>query len=369
MLSPNQIKMQNFTTAGRGAYRASEVDSFLQKVYFSYTELISENSNLKKKFASLSTIIEEYNAGKNAIATALVKAQTVADQTVESANTAAEEILGDAKEKAQALMAEKIKQAEDYAKEKKQAADDYFAKSETELQRIFADAQAQSAKYAEEINAQAQKIIADANEKASKIVSAAFKDAKEYRQKADDIIAKAKVEVETTKNSVAFFKDNTMSVLAQILPLIEQIELDEFVEPELDAFEDEAATDSASGVPEAPKFELNNLFEEVEATQEEVEKVIEAAVQEQPEEVEAEEALIPDVDDYVDELFKGIDIPSVVNDDTMEIDLEEVAEEIVEEAVEEPTAQEEIKPDFEEIKPTAGGFKFHLTKDFDIFDD
>ena len=30
---------------------------------------------MKKKFASLSSIIDEYNAGKNAIATALVKAQ------------------------------------------------------------------------------------------------------------------------------------------------------------------------------------------------------------------------------------------------------------------------------------------------------
>ena len=49
MLSLNQIKMQTFPTAGRGAYRSADVDAFMQQVYVSFTELMSENTMMKKR--------------------------------------------------------------------------------------------------------------------------------------------------------------------------------------------------------------------------------------------------------------------------------------------------------------------------------
>ncbi|MDO4381217.1 MAG: DivIVA domain-containing protein, partial [Clostridia bacterium] len=112
MMVPNQIKMQSFSPAGRGMYKSNEVDAFMQRIYASYNELYNENAELKKKFASLRDIIEEYNAGKNAIATALVKAQTVADQTVESAKNAYDAMIADGEKKAKALVDEKTKEAE-----------------------------------------------------------------------------------------------------------------------------------------------------------------------------------------------------------------------------------------------------------------
>ena len=143
MLSPNQIKMQTFTSAGRGAYRAADVDAFMQQVYISFTELMSENASMKKKFVSLSSIIDEYNAGKNAIATALVKAQAVADDTMLTAKTDAAQIVADAKDEANRILNETRTQAEAYAREKKETADAYFARAAQELQRVMAEAKAQ----------------------------------------------------------------------------------------------------------------------------------------------------------------------------------------------------------------------------------
>ena len=144
MISPNQIKMQTFTSAGRGAYRAADVDAFMQQIYISYTELLSENASLKKKFASLSSIIDEYNAGKNAIATALVKAQAVADDTMRTAKADAQSIVSDAKEEANRILNETQQQAETYAREKKETADAYFDRAEHELQRVMSEAKEQS---------------------------------------------------------------------------------------------------------------------------------------------------------------------------------------------------------------------------------
>ena len=364
MLSPNQIKMQNFSSAGRGAYKAAEVDMFLQKVYISYNELITENSNLKKKFASLASVIDEYKSEKNAIATAIVKAQALADQTVASANASADEIISSASSKAQALLDEKAVQAEEYEREKKQQAEEYYAKAKAEYQRVMAEAEAQSVKYVEEINARAEQIIADANEKASRIVSAAIKDAKEYRLKADEIIAKAKVEVETTKNSVAFFKDNTISVLSQLVPLLEQIELDEFVEPELEKIE--AESENAPEEIKAPKFEFDNIFEKSQSESEEADEAIADEIPEETEFLQEGAKFIPDIDNYVNDGFEEMDIPASGDDEETVID----EAESFDEAVEEPASEtEEIKPAVEEITVPEGGYKFRVPKKFDIFDD
>lgn len=235
MISPNQIKMQTFTSAGRGAYRAADVDAFMQEIYISYTELLSENASMKKKFASLSSIIDEYNAGKNAIATALVKAQAVADETMRTAKADAQSIVSDAKEEANSILNESQQQAEAYAREKKETADAYFARAEHELQRVMAEAKEQSEKYVAEVNAQASAVIADANEKAATIVGAAYKDAKIAKEKTAEIIERANVEIETTRNEILAFKESALRMLSALVPQVEGIDPNEYASSGLDA--------------------------------------------------------------------------------------------------------------------------------------
>lgn len=289
MISPNQIKMQTFTSAGRGAYRAADVDAFMQELYVSYTELLSENASMKKKFASLSSIIDEYNAGKNAIATALVKAQAVADETLRTAKVDATTIVADAKEEANNILNESQQQAETYAREKKEAADAYFDRAEKELQRVMGEAKIQSDAFVKEVNEQASALIADANQKAAAIVGAAYKDAKVAKEKTEEIITRAEVEIETTRNEVLSFKESALQMLSRLLPLVEGIDPDTFTAPDLTASTEIPQLEANSKT--APLFELKDGLAEdaAEPAAEEPAPAAEEEAADEPE-PEAEEA-------------------------------------------------------------------------------
>ena len=288
LMSPSQISSPNFPLAGRGAYRTTEVDAFMQRVAYAYNELLQENAELKNKFASLSSIIEEYNAGKNAIASALLKAETSASHTVEAAKAAADQILGEASAKAQTLIREKTQEAETYATEKKAEADAYYQKLQSEMQRVMQTAETQSRQYAEDINAQAAHIIADANEKAAAIVAAAYKDAQAAQEKTEEIISRAQVEIETTRNSIASFKEDALSALSKLLPMIEGIPVEDFTAPALSADAAEIPQVEAEAA-EAKTLDLGGLFETIDTTPDAPAAAPAAEEVVQPEEVPAEE--------------------------------------------------------------------------------
>ena len=68
MLTPLQISTQRFAPNGKGGYRASDVDAFIQKVYKSYTKLYNDNGALSEKLEAAAPVIDEYNKTKAAIA-------------------------------------------------------------------------------------------------------------------------------------------------------------------------------------------------------------------------------------------------------------------------------------------------------------
>lgn len=421
MISPNQIKMQTFTSAGRGAYRAADVDAFMQEIYISYTELLSENASMKKKFASLSSIIDEYNAGKNAIATALVKAQAVADETMRAANADAASIVSDAKEEANNLLNETQQQAEAYAREKKETADAYFARAEQELQRVMGEAKEQSEKYVAEVNAQASAVIADANEKAAAIVGAAYKDAKVAKEKTAEIIERANVEIETTRNEILSFKESALRMLAALVPQVEGIDPNEYAASDLDA--STAIPELEANHETAPVFSLQEMDDAVPAAAEAEPEATaeEAAASEDSFDLAAQDDLIAKMDSILNESVPKAEMPeqpSLFDTPVMpsyqpyEPTHEETAQEVFDaDAAPELPTFEEIVPE-EEFEPadaeeapfeapddeddafdTADAdddedededidndddddddepqqpFKFRLTKNFDIFDD
>ena len=393
MLSPNQIRAQSFPQVGRGAYRAQEVDAFMERLYENYSELFNENNNMKKKFSSLTSVVEEYNEGKNAIATALVKAQAVADQTLETANAKADALLSDAQSQAQALLDEKREEAESYAKEKKETADAYFQKAETELQRILNEAEAQSRDYVAQVNAQAAAIIADANEKAANLVAAAYKDAQAAQQKADEIIAQAKVDMQNTQNAIALFKQSALASLGQLLPMVQAIKLDDDAAAQIETAKSADLPTVEAQSAQAPSFDLNSLFEtfdmsvekdraalaeelapvvdlpEEEADGEVIEIDDAEAPEEEPEEIaapmQAETREVEEMPVYHPFVAPNRDLftTSLFDQVPAEEDVEDVS---LDEADDAPAAATFDETDVtDEPQP----LKFKLTQNFDIFDE
>lgn len=227
MLTPNQIKMQGFPSSGRGAYRAADVDDFMQRIYADYSALYSENAAIKKKFSSLSGLIEEYNSSKNAIATALVTAQSIADKTINSAKETAEEIIREAENKAQMISDEKIANAIKFAEEKKAEAEETFKKTVSEIETRNEKSKTDSDKFIESINMMVAETISKANERATAIVNAAYDDARLASERADNIIFNVNDKLEEVKQAVATFKKNSMEMINVILPALEELTVDE----------------------------------------------------------------------------------------------------------------------------------------------
>lgn len=225
MIVPNQLKNASFQLAGRGAYRAQDVDDFQKRVYVAYSELYSENSVLKKKFASLSALVEEYNEGKNSIANAIIKSQAISDKMIEDAKKQAADLVVEAKTKADEILGDSKKKADEYIAEKTSTADAYLSRAETELERVKKEAEEAAADYTAKVNEKAEKIIENANEQASKIVAAAYADAKLAREKCDEIINSAKVELDAVKKDIALLKVQTEKMISVVMPALDKIEI------------------------------------------------------------------------------------------------------------------------------------------------
>ncbi len=403
MLTPNQIKAQSFPQVGRGAYRAQEVDAFMERLIENYTELYSENANMKKKFSSLTSVVEEYNEGKNAIATALVKAQAVADQTLESANAKAQAVVAEANTQAQELLDQKKQEAEAYAKEKKETADAYFRKAESELQRILTEAENQSREYVAEVNAKAAAIIADANGKAASLVAAAYKDAQAAREKADEIIARAQVEMKTTQNAIAMFKQSAIASLGQLMPMVQAINIDESAAAEIESTVSAELPKVEVQTAEAPTFDLEGLFSTFDmnvendrvALSEELTPVIDLPEQEQAQDDTSAEVI--DFEEIGNEDFEEIEAQSeepeaqAAAEETHEMpvyhpfvapkndlfatslfDQAPAADDDVEDvSLDDAPATAANAPAFDEqdVTDEPQPLKFKLTKSFDIFDE
>ena len=100
MLTPNRIRGYQFQQAGRGTYRAEEVDDFLNQVVESYEQVFKENGELVKKLSILATKLDEYRKEETSVRKALANAQNFIDRLVEDAKKEAEKIVTDAQERA-----------------------------------------------------------------------------------------------------------------------------------------------------------------------------------------------------------------------------------------------------------------------------
>lgn len=238
MMLPNQINNQRFSTAGKGGYRASEVDAFIQRVFQNYNKLYNENNILKERLSSISPLIDEYNENKRAIADALIWAKTTSDKTVEQAHLEAREIIDSANTEGEKIIADKAAEAQAVYAQELNSTLAALEDAKTELEMTRSQAKSFSERYISEINSKAMSIVEDANSNASKIVADAYKDAQTARDKADALINKANDELASIKAEASRLKaeiEKAARIAAESVSafVIEEIEPEKAVDAEV----------------------------------------------------------------------------------------------------------------------------------------
>ncbi|MBQ7118427.1 MAG: DivIVA domain-containing protein [Clostridia bacterium] len=231
MMLPNQINNQRFSMVGKGGYRASEVDAFIQRVFQNYNKLYNENNVLKERLSSISPLIDEYNENKRAIADALIWAKTTSDKTVEQAQQQAKEIIDSASSEGEKILADKAVEAQAVYAQELNNTKVALENAKTELEMTRNQAKSFSERYISEINSKATSIIEDANLNASKIVADAYKDAQTARDKADALINKANTELAAIKAEAAKLKTEIEKAVKIAADSVSAFVLDE-LEPE-----------------------------------------------------------------------------------------------------------------------------------------
>lgn len=97
-----------------GGYKAEDVNAFVEEARDSIIELEKENLKLLNKVKELAAKNSKFNDERESIRTALVKAQVLADSSVDEAKIKADEIINIAKKDSERILDEAKKEAEKY---------------------------------------------------------------------------------------------------------------------------------------------------------------------------------------------------------------------------------------------------------------
>lgn len=308
MLTPAKIKNHHFEASGRNAYKADSVDGFFEEVAASYEQMFRENGEMYKKISLLAERLEEYRKDEDNIRNALLTAQRMSEQIQREAREKAETMLADAQARA---VAEN-------------------ARTDAEINEKMTNAAYQAQALVEEAKKQAEKIIYDATH-----------ESKEAAISARDWMIKEEAALEMMKIEVTKFKKQILDSYAQQLELIEKIP--EVVYAQMDAQAQE---------PE--------VIEEEPVVEAEPEAVVEEAAAEVVYEEPVAAAFAVAESENVDEILAAREYESV-NVDTLQQMIEETEdtdaedehyEDIVEEEpvifVDEEEANEFVLPSVEE---------------------
>ena len=106
MLTPQEVAQHAFTKATFGGYHMAMVDEFLDVLTEDYTALYKENAVLKSKMKVLVDKIEEYRSTEEAMRSALLTAQKMANSLVAEAEEKKAQLLREAENVANARIME-----------------------------------------------------------------------------------------------------------------------------------------------------------------------------------------------------------------------------------------------------------------------
>lgn len=135
MLTPKQIKAYDFQLAGRNAYKAADVDAFVDEVYESYDQMFHENGELVKKLNLLADKLQSYKADEDNIRNALLTAERMKESIVADAEASVKSVVEESRVKADEI----IKDAESQADEILRVAQANATKLLAKAQELYDD--------------------------------------------------------------------------------------------------------------------------------------------------------------------------------------------------------------------------------------
>lgn len=106
MLTPQEVASRAFSKATFNGYNMGQVDEFLDTLTADYTALYKENAVLKSKMKVLVDKIEEYRSTEDAMRSALLTAQKMANSMVAEAEEKKQQLLREAENAANARIME-----------------------------------------------------------------------------------------------------------------------------------------------------------------------------------------------------------------------------------------------------------------------
>ena len=168
MLTPERIKEKTFQTAGRGSYRAEDVDGFMYEVAASYEQMYKENTDLIKKISILAKKVEEYRADEESLKMALLNAQKLADKIVAEAKETAANEVASVKAETDKLRADAASDAAALELNAKNESEALLTSSKKEAEEILANAKAEAERVVNEANATSKEILGGINRKVTK---------------------------------------------------------------------------------------------------------------------------------------------------------------------------------------------------------
>ena len=318
MLTPERIKERTFQTAGRGSYRAEDVDGFMNEVSASYEQMYKENTDLIKKISILAKKVEEYRADEDSLKMALLNAQKLADKIVAEAKETAANEVASVKAETDKLRADAASDAAALELNAKNESDSLLESSKKEADAILTNAKEEAERVVNEANATAKEILGGINRK----------------------VTKESLVLEMMQKESTMFKQRLVSMYKEHINLINK--LPEIVDEELDQKE---AEEAVAEVVSEPVTEENIVVieEPVEATvveeavvEEPVAEVVEEAVEEIVIEEEKEEPVViekpgfafdinkidfsDDDDDDFPVKISGFDDLTIEEDETVSLD-------------------------------------------------
>ncbi len=308
MMTPLQISTQRFVPNGKGGYRSSDVDAFVQKVYKNYSKLYNDNIALNEKLEAVSPAVEEYNKSKAAIANALISAQTIAETKLAQAEDEVKIILEAANKNADAIVSAKKEEAEKYYIEKTKDADIRLRELEYAFSRLQKEADDYRDEYLAKVNAQVDSLIASANEKAASIVAQAYNDARTAREKADEVVATANRQLDVLKAETAKVKSELSALILVADSAVKSIRDYELVQDDSEIITSEPTVEIKKS--DLDQFNLEFRYEPV-AFEEKVTPELlpeEAEVAVEPEEETEEEVVVSLLDENGEESSEMVDL-------------------------------------------------------------
>ena len=276
MISSKEIRQLDLTVTQNG-YNTKEVDSVLSECALTIDAYQKENEELYRKIELLAANIEEYRLEENAIKTALVTAEKMAEKIKKESNDEATELL----------------------EKSRQEADSTVSSAKTEADKIISSAREYSSTLIEDKTNEASEIITNAQNKANEAINSAKIVAQDIldqaKQISEDLISKSKAEKEayeiltnTIKNDAKEFIEKVKALYNAELEALNSANLEtsdedtKQAQKDVDDIDDDVSSlkeeieDVSSSIPDEvviestqdEKIEVEQEVEEAEASQE-----------------------------------------------------------------------------------------------------